>query len=153
MTASGFTRHCVQCVGRCPKAQGGGPAGLGDVSLQLSPFLAVHHGARTCGRKKKESRVSGGVYQLARGIISSYFRYLDGAVREKRSGGILTQRHRVPRQCTTEEGLGGKDRMLWCVMCQGKVFWGERPGYTMACAATTGPRWKVSRALCDKSLR
>ena len=27
----------------------------------LSPFLAVHHGARTCGRKKKESRVSTGV--------------------------------------------------------------------------------------------
>ena len=81
-----------------------------------------------------------------------YFQYLDRAVKEKRSGGILTQRDRA-RQCTTEEGLGGKNRMLRCVMCQGKVFWGERPGYTMACAATTGPRWKVSRDLCAKSLR
>ena len=28
---------------------------------KISPFLAVHHGARTCGRKKNESRVSRGV--------------------------------------------------------------------------------------------
>ena len=53
MTASGLTGHCVQRVGRCPKAQGGGPAGRGAVSLKLSPFLAMHHGARACGRKEK----------------------------------------------------------------------------------------------------
>ena len=124
----------------------------------LSPYNFLHFWPCIMVRgpveeRKKESRVSGGVYQLARGIITSYFQYLDRAVREKRSGGILTQRHRVSRQCTTKEGLGGKDRTLRCVMCQGKVFWGERLGYTMACAATTEPRWKVSRDLCDKSLR
>ena len=62
--------------------------------------------------------------QLARGIIPSYFQYLGMAVKETRSGGILTQRDRVPRQCITEGGLGGKDRTLGCVMCQGKVSWG-----------------------------
>ena len=104
---------------------------------RLSPnnflqFLAVHAGAKTCGRKRKESRVRGGVCQVARGIIPSYFQYLGTAVKETRSGGILTQRGRVPRQCITEGGLGGKDRALGCVMCQGKVSWGERPGYTVA---------------------
>ena len=104
---------------------------------KLSPnnflqFLAMHPGAKACGRKRKESRVRGRVCQLARGIIPSYFQYLGMAVKERRSGGVLTQRDRVPRQCITEGGLGGKDRTLGCVMCKGKVSWGERPGYTVA---------------------
>ena len=55
----------------------------GSVPYNILHFLAVHHGARTCGRKKKESRICSRVYQLTHGIISSYFQYLDRAVREK----------------------------------------------------------------------
>ena len=54
----------------------------GSAPYNFLHFLAVHHGARTCGRKKKESRINSGVYQVTRGIISSYFQYLDRAVRE-----------------------------------------------------------------------
>ena len=55
----------------------------GSAPYNFLHFLAVHHGARTCGRKEKESRISSRVYQLTRGIIFSYFQYLERAVREK----------------------------------------------------------------------
>ena len=83
MTASELTEQCFVDIGRCRRAQGDTRKGsCGACSLYLSPFLSVHHGARTRGRKKKESRISSGVYQLTRGIISSYFPYLERAVRE-----------------------------------------------------------------------
>ena len=85
------------------------PKVVASLVARLSPnnflqFLAVHPDAKACGRKRKESRVRGVVCQLARGIIPSYFQYLGMAVKETRSGGILTQRDRVPRQCITDRG-------------------------------------------------
>ena len=63
-------------------------------------FSAVLHGARACGRKRKESRVRGGVCQLAHGIISSSFQYLGRAVKEKHSGGRTETTHgSAPTAC------------------------------------------------------
>ena len=52
---------CVMQIGWRPQAQGGERNWLRGLLLVLSPFLAMHHGAGTHGRKKKESRVSTGV--------------------------------------------------------------------------------------------
>ena len=43
----------------------------------------MHHGVRTRGRKKKNPELGEGMHQLARGVIFSYFQYLDRAVKEK----------------------------------------------------------------------
>ena len=55
----------------------------GPTPSKLSPFLVVHHGARTCGRKKIESRVRRGVMSTNSWDSISYFQYLGRAVREK----------------------------------------------------------------------
>ena len=52
---------CVVQIGRCLQYQGDARNWLRGLLPVLSPFLVVHPGAGTCGRKKKESRVSTGV--------------------------------------------------------------------------------------------
>ena len=71
----------------------------------------------------------------------------------KHSGGILTQRVRALSVYNSGKGwLTGQG--VTGVSCDFVgVFWGTRSWYTVACAATTGPRWKVSSDLRDKSRR
>ena len=43
----------------------------GPTPSKLSPFLAMHHGARTCGRKKKNPELVEELCQPTRGILSA----------------------------------------------------------------------------------
>ena len=98
-------RVCVVQIGRCPQSQGGARNWLQGLLSVLSPFLAVHPGAGTCGRKKKESRVSTGV------ILGSLdYSQLFPISRQGCKGNCvvveyLPKEKGVPRQCATEEGL------------------------------------------------
>ena len=100
MTTSGLTAFVW-----CPQSQSGARNWLRGLLPVLSPFLAVHPGAGTCGRKKKESRVSTGV------ILSSLdYSQLFPISRQGCKGNsvvveYLPKEKWVPRQCATEEGL------------------------------------------------
>ena len=71
----------------------------------------------------------------------------------KRIGGILTQRVRGLASVQQWKGWLTGQGVIGMSCVNIGVFWSTKAGYTVACAATTGPRWMVSSDLCDKSRR
>ena len=145
VTASLLTEQCTRTVDGVFRPVGHRKGLLRCPLPLLSPSTGRASWCEDLWRKK-ESRVSRYVWPLSRRIITSWFICLNKAEQKKHSGGILTHRGR-----SLSVYYSGRESQV--LVWQHGVFWGTKSGYTLACAATTGPRWKVSSDLWDKSRR